>query len=72
MRRWQPGYPHPGQCHKISSERQLTSLPAVERQLGYKMAKYGMVVELVESFAGIEGGHGGYWEDHGYEWYAGI
>jgi DMSO/TMAO reductase YedYZ molybdopterin-dependent catalytic subunit len=44
----------------------------VERQLGYKMAKYVMAVELVERFEGIEGGHGGYWEDHGYEWYAGI
>lgn len=44
----------------------------VERQLGYKMAKYLMSIELVESFAHIRGGKGGYWEDHGYEWYAGI
>jgi DMSO/TMAO reductase YedYZ molybdopterin-dependent catalytic subunit len=44
----------------------------VERQLGYKMAKYVMAVEVVESFARIEGGRGGYWEDQGYEWYAGI
>lgn len=44
----------------------------VERQLGYKMAKYVMRIEAVESFAGIEGGKGGYWEDRGYEWYAGI
>ncbi len=44
----------------------------VERQLGYKMAKYIMRIELVESFAQIEGGKGGYWEDQGYEWYAGI
>jgi DMSO/TMAO reductase YedYZ molybdopterin-dependent catalytic subunit len=44
----------------------------VERQLGYKMAKYVMSIELVESFAGIAGGRGGYWEDRGYEWYAGI
>ena len=44
----------------------------VERQLGYKQAKYVMRIELVESFAGIRDGHGGYWEDHGYEWYAGI
>jgi DMSO/TMAO reductase YedYZ molybdopterin-dependent catalytic subunit len=44
----------------------------VERQLGYKMAKYVMRVELVESFAHIAGGKGGYWEDEGYEWYAGI
>jgi len=44
----------------------------VERQLGYKMAKYVMRVEAIESFAGIAGGKGGYWEDRGYEWYAGI
>lgn len=44
----------------------------VERQLGYKMAKYVMRIELVEDLAHIAGGHGGYWEDHGYEWYAGI
>lgn len=44
----------------------------VERQLGYKMAKYVRAIELVDSFAAIRGGNGGYWEDHGYEWYAGI
>lgn len=43
-----------------------------ERQLGYKMAKYVMEIELVESFAHIRGGKGGYWEDQGYEWWAGI
>jgi DMSO/TMAO reductase YedYZ molybdopterin-dependent catalytic subunit len=44
----------------------------VERQLGYKMAKYIMQIQLVERLEGIEGGKGGYWEDRGYEWYAGI
>ena len=44
----------------------------VERQLGYKMAKYVMRIEVMESFASIAGGQGGYWEDQGYEWYAGI
>ena len=44
----------------------------VERQLGYKMAKYLMRIELVDSFAGIGDGNGGYWEDRGYQWYAGI
>lgn len=44
----------------------------VERQLGYKMAKYIMRIEAVESFASFRGGKGGYWEDHGYAWYAGI
>jgi len=44
----------------------------VERQLGYKHAKYVMRIELVESFANINGGNGGYWEDQGYQWFAGI
>ena len=44
----------------------------LERQLGYKMAKYVMRIELVEEYSRIAGGKGGYWEDQGYEWYAGI
>ena len=44
----------------------------IERQLGYKHAKYVMGLEVVASLAGIGGGKGGYWEDQGYEWYAGI
>jgi DMSO/TMAO reductase YedYZ molybdopterin-dependent catalytic subunit len=44
----------------------------VERQLGYKHAKYVHTVELVDSFARFGRGNGGYWEDHGYQWYAGI
>jgi DMSO/TMAO reductase YedYZ molybdopterin-dependent catalytic subunit len=44
----------------------------VERQLGYKMAKYIQRIELVDSYANIGKGGGGYWEDRGYEWYAGI
>jgi DMSO/TMAO reductase YedYZ molybdopterin-dependent catalytic subunit len=44
----------------------------VERQLGYKQAKYVRAIELVASFAAIRGGKGGYWEDEGYEWYGGI
>lgn len=43
-----------------------------ERQLGYKMAKYVMHIELVDSFKDIQGGQGGYWEDRGYNWWAGI
>ena len=42
------------------------------RQLGYKMAKYLRRIELVERFDHIEGGHGGFYEDNGYAWYAGI
>jgi DMSO/TMAO reductase YedYZ molybdopterin-dependent catalytic subunit len=44
----------------------------IERQLGYKMAKYIMSIELVADLKGVGGGNGGYWEDQGYEWYAGI
>ncbi|MDB5442849.1 MAG: hypothetical protein JWP73_1225 [Phenylobacterium sp.] len=44
----------------------------VERQLGYKHAKYVMRLEAVEDFAHISRGNGGFWEDRGYEWYAGI
>ena len=45
----------------------------VERQLGYKHAKYIERIEAVDSLAGIQGGKGGYWEDNvDYEWYAGI
>jgi DMSO/TMAO reductase YedYZ molybdopterin-dependent catalytic subunit len=44
----------------------------VERQLGYKMAKYIMRIAAVDSLDGIRGGQGGFWEDRGYAWYAGI
>jgi DMSO/TMAO reductase YedYZ molybdopterin-dependent catalytic subunit len=44
----------------------------IERQLGYKHAKYLMRIEAVARLDDIHGGKGGYWEDRGYEWYAGI
>ena len=45
----------------------------IERQLGYKHAKYLTGIEAVASFDDIEGGKGGFWEDLGdYQWYAGI
>ena len=45
----------------------------IERQLGYKHAKYLMRVEAVASLTGIGAGKGGYWEDSAdYAWYAGI
>jgi DMSO/TMAO reductase YedYZ molybdopterin-dependent catalytic subunit len=44
----------------------------VERQLGYKQAKYLMRIEVVDAYSGLWGGKGGFWEDRGYEWYAGI
>jgi len=44
----------------------------VERQLGYKQAKYLMRIEVADALDHIAGGKGGFWEDRGYEWYAGI
>ncbi|MEJ0024215.1 MAG: molybdopterin-binding protein [Alphaproteobacteria bacterium] len=44
----------------------------IERQLGYKQAKYVQALEVVNSLAKFGGGRGGYWEDRGYEWYGGI
>jgi DMSO/TMAO reductase YedYZ molybdopterin-dependent catalytic subunit len=45
----------------------------VERQLGYKHAKYVMGIDAVASLDGIGGGKGGFWEDNvDYDWYAGI
>jgi DMSO/TMAO reductase YedYZ molybdopterin-dependent catalytic subunit len=45
----------------------------VERQLGYKHAKYLMRITAVDSLARVGKGRGGYWEDNvDYDWYAGI
>lgn len=45
----------------------------VERQLGYKQAKYVMRVEVTSNLADTGLGKGGFWEDQiGYDWYAGI
>ena len=44
----------------------------LERQLGYKMAKYVTRIEAVDSLADLGRGKGGFWEDRGYQWYAGI
>ena len=45
----------------------------VERQLGYKQAKYVERIEAVDDLSKVRGGKGGFWEDGaGYEWYAGI
>jgi DMSO/TMAO reductase YedYZ molybdopterin-dependent catalytic subunit len=45
----------------------------VERQLGYKHAKYVQHIEARATLAGLYGGQGGFWEDtNDYEWYAGI
>ena len=45
----------------------------VERQLGYKQAKYLMRIEARSTLAGLWDGRGGFWEDaNDYEWYAGL
>jgi sulfoxide reductase catalytic subunit YedY len=44
----------------------------IERALGYKQAKYVHTIELVDSFAKFGLGKGGFWEDLGYDWFAGI
>jgi sulfoxide reductase catalytic subunit YedY len=44
----------------------------IERALGYKQPKFVHTIELVEGFATIHRGKGGYWEDEGYDWYGGI
>lgn len=45
----------------------------IERQLGYKHAKYIRAIEAVPSLDGVGAGKGGFWEDRAnYEWYAGI
>jgi DMSO/TMAO reductase YedYZ molybdopterin-dependent catalytic subunit len=44
----------------------------IPTQLGYKSAKWVRRIQLVASFITIGQGKGGYWEDNGYEWYAGI
>ncbi|MBL0086245.1 MAG: molybdopterin-dependent oxidoreductase [Ideonella sp.] len=66
---------------QIASQDQLLGPPVangaplrwrVERQLGYKHAKSVMRLELVEDFKHIDKERGGYWEDQGPQWYAGI
>jgi DMSO/TMAO reductase YedYZ molybdopterin-dependent catalytic subunit len=44
----------------------------IERALGYKQPKYVHTIEAVDSFARFGRGKGGFWEDQGYDWYAGI
>ncbi len=45
----------------------------VERQLGYKQAKYLRAIEAVASLDAVGSGKGGYWEDvSDYAWFAGI
>lgn len=43
----------------------------VERQIGYKNAKYVTRIEAVDRLDNLARGRGGFWEDRGYQWYAG-
>jgi DMSO/TMAO reductase YedYZ molybdopterin-dependent catalytic subunit len=43
----------------------------VERLVGYKHAKYINRIEAVDRLNHIARGKGGFWEDRGYQWYAG-
>jgi DMSO/TMAO reductase YedYZ molybdopterin-dependent catalytic subunit len=45
----------------------------LERQLGYKHAKYVERIEAVDSLSSVYRGKDGFWEDNSdYQWYAGI
>jgi len=44
----------------------------IPTQLGYKSAKWVRHIAVVPSLGHLFGGKGGYWEDQGYQWYAGI
>jgi DMSO/TMAO reductase YedYZ molybdopterin-dependent catalytic subunit len=44
----------------------------VERQIGYKNAKFVNRIEVVDRLSHLNGGRGGFWPDHGYQWYAGL
>jgi len=44
----------------------------VPLQLGYKSSKWVRKITLASTFKNIGAGQGGYWEDNGYAWYAGI
>ncbi len=44
----------------------------VERQIGYKSAKFVTRIEAVDRLDRLGRGKGGFWEDRGYQWYAGL
>ncbi len=70
-------HPQPILAHSLNNQPLSTGHGAplrlrVERQLGYKHAKYLMQIVVADSLAPFGGGKGGYWPDRGYEWYAGT
>lgn len=56
----------------ITAERGAPVRLTVPTQLGYKSAKWVARIEVTDSTKKLYRGKGGYWEDEGYEWYAGI
>ncbi|MFC3051720.1 molybdopterin-dependent oxidoreductase [Kordiimonas pumila] len=44
----------------------------VELQIGYKNAKYIERIEAANTLRHVGKGGGGYWEDKGFQWYAGL
>jgi DMSO/TMAO reductase YedYZ molybdopterin-dependent catalytic subunit len=56
----------------ITPDRGAPVRLTVPTQLGYKSAKWVQRISVVASTKNLYGGKGGYWEDQGYEWYAGI
>ena len=59
--------------HRLSIPHGAPVRLRVERQLGYKHAKFVMRIEARERIDDLHLGKGGYWEDRAdYAWYAGI
>ena len=59
--------------HRLSVPHGAPVRLRVERQLGYKHAKFVMRIEARDRIDNLYLGKGGYWEDRGdYAWYAGI
>ena len=59
--------------HRLSIPHGAPVRLRVERQLGYKHAKFVMRIEARERLTDLHLGKGGYWEDRAdYAWYAGI
>ena len=59
--------------HRLSIPHGAPVRLRVERQLGYKHAKFVMRIEARERIDNLYRGKGGYWEDRSdYAWYAGI
>jgi len=59
--------------HRLSIPHGAPIRLRVERQLGYKHAKFVMRIEARDRIDNLYKGKGGYWEDRAdYAWYAGI